>query len=551
MKTTTTTTATTTANRSNSYQSIRISQNDDTHDDDERIIIITSHQRWSSYCLLSISLVLIVLACSKFMGTSTNTKEESSSTTVDVDVVLSHASPHPMHHNPSTHHDDTFITKGPHHLSSRAIIPLVRDDIHVFMDAKANEYHPITNPKGKLILLVAENRLLYPELSQQLHSVTIQNTSTIPEWVFDYDDFHGHTTFRQALAHMMEDSWMKQGIPVRPDALVIGSGAGAILDVLSWTLAEANESVLVNGPMYAAFPGDFGIHGHLHMELIPTFPSTNYEPTRHDLEQAYHASQKKGHTPRILLICQPHNPTGAVYSQQSMQTMIDWALEHELHVVSDEIYGNSVFPGVHVTSAAEIMWQRNQDTNNATHHNNNDNYYYLGDRVHIVAGLSKDWGASGLRVGTLLTHNTALYDAMGMLSYYNGVSQLTQWAFTQLLNDREWRDWYLAENQKRLYEVFLATKQALALIDVSVYEGTQGTLFAWADFSAYLRPNQTERELWMELYHEANVLLTLGESFHGEKPGMFRIVYTWPHGGVEAMNEMGRRLVQWKQKNRA
>ncbi|GAX18731.1 hypothetical protein FisN_26Hh021 [Fistulifera solaris] len=516
----------------NSYQSIRITQNDDILDNEHTqsfAPIQAASQRWSSYSLLSIALVLIILACSTWIGT----KESSTTTAVDV---LSHASPHHHHrHHTSTHH---LPTKGPQHLSSRAIIPLVRDDIAVFMDAKANEYHPVDNPDGKLILLMAENRLLYPELSQKLQA-SMQNTS-IPEWVFDYDDFHGHSTFRQALAHMMEDSWMN-GVPVRPDALVVGSGAGAILDVLSWTLAEADEGVLVNGPIYAAFPGDFGIHGHLHLQLIPTVSATNYEPTRHDLERAYHASQQAGHTPRILLLCQPHNPTGAVYSKEAMQLMIDWALEHDLHVVSDEIYGNSVFPGVHVTSAAEIMWQKNQDTN-ATH--------YLGDRVHIVAGLSKDWGASGLRVGTLMTHNTALYEAMGMLSYYNGVSQLTQWAFTQLLEDKEWRDWYLAENQKRLYEVFVAAKEALARIDVSVYEGTQGTLFAWADFSAYLRPNQTERELWMELYHEANVLLTLGESFHGEKPGMFRIVYTWPHGGVEAMNEMGRRLVQWKQ-NRA
>lgn len=216
-----------------------------------------------------------------------------------------------------------------------------------------------------------------------------------------------------------------------------------------------------------------------------------------------------------------------------------------MHVVSDEIYGNSVFPGTHVTSAAEIMWNLNRNTTTTTT-TTTATHYYLGDRVHIVAGLSKDWGASGLRVGTLMTHNTALYETMGTLSYYNGVSQLTQWAFTQLLDDTAWRDWYLVENKKRLLEVFLATKEALALIDVPVFEGTKGTLFVWADFSAYLRPHQSERELWMELYEQVKVLFTLGESFHGEKPGVFRIVYTWPHGGVEAMHEMGRRLVEWK-----
>lgn len=422
----------------------------------------------------------------------------------------------------------------PNHLSSRAAIPLVRDDLLIFMEAKTNEYHPKTNPDGKLILLVAENRLLYPELSQKFSD--IQQNRSIPEWVFDYNDMRGQVDFQKAMANMMESSWMAPA-PVRPDALVFGSGAGAILDALSWTLAEANDGVLVTSPIYAAFPGDFGIHGGLHLQIIPTFPESNYEPTRVDLDQAYAASQAAGHTPRILLICQPHNPTGAVYTHKAMHQMITWALQKGMHVVSDEIYGNSVFPGTHVTSAAEIMWDMDQRQNHQ---------YYLGDSVHIVAGLSKDWGASGMRVGTLMTHNSALYEAMGTLSYYNGVSQWTQWAFTQMLEDEAWRDWYIAENQKRLKEVFDATKAALALIDVPVFEGTKGTLFAWADFSAYLRPGQTERELWMELYEYANVLFTLGESFHGEKPGMFRIVYTWPHGGAEAMHEMGRRLVHWE-----
>ena len=496
-------------------------------------------------------LLLLMMCCCCFAAwtiassTATNhtsSAKKESSTTKGVPL-WQQSSPHHSHH--SHHHNrhketndkkqETAVTP-PHHLSSRAINPPPRDDMLIFLDAKWNEYHPDTQPDGKLILLVAENRLMYPELSHQLQHV-LQNHTIIPEWVWDYNDMRGHVDFVRSLAHMMESSWMN-GIPVRPDSLVVASGAGAMLDALSWTLAEVHQGVLVTGPMYAAFPGDFGIHGGLHVEIVPTVAAANYEPTVQDLERAYEASHAAGRVPRILLICQPHNPTGAVYSRKAMHNMITWALtKPDVHVVSDEIYGNSVFPGTHVTSAAEIMWDLR---------NNNDTHSFLGDRVHVVAGLSKDWGASGMRVGTLMTHNAALYETMGTLSYYNGVSQLTQWAFTLLLQDVAWRDWYVAENQKRLYATFLAAKAALALIDVPVFEQTQGTLFAWADFSAYLRPHQTERELWMELYEQASVLFTLGESFHGEKPGMFRIVHTWPHGGVEAMHEMGRRLVAWK-----
>ena len=153
---------------------------------------------------------------------------------------------------------------------------------------------------------------------------------------------------------------------------------------------------------------------------------------------------------------------------------------------------------------------------------------------------------SGFRVGSLLTHNAALLDAMGTVSYYSSVSLYTQWALTALLQDTVWRDWYLAENQRRLQATFRAAEEALGGIGVTVFPSTQGGMFAWADFSALLKPNQTETDLWLELFHEAKVLFTTGESCFGDKPGMFRVVYSWPDGGEVAMRELGRRLVQWK-----
>jgi aspartate/methionine/tyrosine aminotransferase len=91
----------------------------------------------------------------------------------------------------------------------------------------------------------------------------------------------------------------------------------------------------------------------------------------------------------------------------------------------------------------------------------------------------------------------------------------------------------------------LALQDALDLIHVPLLP-SQGAIFAWADFSAYILEGQTEKDLWMELFNEAKVALTTGESCGANKPGMFRIVYGWPKGGREAMKEFGERLVKWK-----
>lgn len=64
--------------------------------------------------------------------------------------------------------------------------------------------------------------------------------------------------------------------------------------------------------------------------------------------------------------------------------MIEWALNKGMHVVSDEIYALSTFPGYYITtSAADVIQELNNQTNNDD--------LYLGDNVNIVADLSKDW----------------------------------------------------------------------------------------------------------------------------------------------------------------
>jgi aspartate/methionine/tyrosine aminotransferase len=90
---------------------------------------------------------------------------------------------------------------------------------------------------------------------------------------------------------------------------------------------------------------------------------------------------------------------------------IDWARSKQMHVISDEVYGNSLFPGEKIVSVAECMYQRDPYKTN-----------YLGDHVHVVAGFSKDFCISGLRAGTLFTHNQDLLAAISGLGLFGAVS---------------------------------------------------------------------------------------------------------------------------------
>ena len=268
-----------------------------------------------------------------------------------------------------------------------------------------------------------------------------------------------------------------------------------------------------------------------------------------ELDHAYDSAIREGQPPKIYLICQPNNPTGIVYSRESMKLQINWALNKGLHIISDEIYGLSTFPNVIVTSAAEIMYEKYLEDTSLEGHTDDLTCRYLGDYVHIVGGLSKDWGLSGFRVGALLSHNPKANDGINNLGYFQLVSHYTQWVLTQIFTDTNFVDKYIIENKIRLYNCYHELVKSMKLINVPVTPA-QGTLMAWVDFSSYLLPNQTEKELWLELFNGPKILFTTGKSCYGEKPGLFRVVYVWPSVDEDdytsAMRLLGQRLLAWK-----
>ena len=216
-----------------------------------------------------------------------------------------------------------------------------------------------------------------------------------------------------------------------------------------------------------------------------------------------------------------------------------WARARHIHVVSDEIYANSVFvPGTPFTSLATVCQAQRPDTK-----------AYLGDYAHVAYGLSKDFGLNGFRVGVLFSHNAALTQAFASLGLFQCVSHPTQALLTRVLRDRAFVRDYLATNRAKLLHCYRALEQALAAVGVPLTPAA-GSIMAWADFRRYL-PNATweaEQELWLALNDRAKVLLTTGRSCGGAEPGFFRVCFASAHALSEdpgvAMRELQTRLVR-------
>lgn len=110
---------------------------------------------------------------------------------------------------------------------------------------------------------------------------------------------------------------------------------------------------------------------------------------------------------------------------------------------SDEIYGNSIIdPSARFDSILHILADARKGGNLSS-------AAPVNDLIHVIFGLSKDFSASGLRMGCLHSKNETLNKALGNLGYFCACSNLTQWMVADVLSDSKWLQHYIEENNRR------------------------------------------------------------------------------------------------------
>ena len=223
---------------------------------------------------------------------------------------------------------------------------------------------------------------------------------------------------------------------------------------------------------------------------------------------------------KMLVLTNPDNPTGIMYSYDKLVEVADWCEANQVHLIVNEIYGlslvdtsrpeikNDYSENIEFVSFAQIMEERKSD--------------YL----HLWYAFSKDFGISGFRVGLVYSHNELMIQAYENLNYSHLVSNYTQWILKEVLEDIDWVKSYIETNQRLLTEAYLVVVQSLKKLNIS-YTPSRGSLFSWIDLSQFLTENTqaAENEFWLKIYEETGVLLTPGEGFGHTKKGHFRVVY--------------------------
>jgi aspartate/methionine/tyrosine aminotransferase len=411
-----------------------------------------------------------------------------------------------------------------HRGEKKANEPL-RSDLALFEKAQDDPYGS-DNPDGAITLCIAENVLQWGAVRDKLQSITRQDW---PDWIAAYAPLPGHPDFRAAVADFV--GHYIAGCRVEADHFCAGAGATSVVEVSALCLGDPGDAVVFPAPAYQAYTSDItnkaGLERYDIREYAAEWGAAYHPLSVAELEGAY---AELGDRFRMLVLTQPDNPTGLVYSGEQLESFADWCSERGVHLVVNEIYALSQFDPDRVanrspyTSVLPLLIGR-------------DSPY-----LHWWYSFSKDFGISGLRVGLVYSRNDTFRSAYANFNAPHQVSTLVQWQLSQLLTDRRWIDDFTRRNRKLLTDAYLTVTDTMDGLGVP-YRHARGSLFVWADFSAFLAGG-TIREWWEALFRDTGVLLTAPDGFGQLEEGWLRIVYSCvsAHALREAMGRLRNQL---------
>lgn len=207
--------------------------------------------------------------------------------------------------------------------------------------------------------------------------------------------------------------------------------------------------------------------------------------------------------------------SGRCYPRSTLTAILDFCQKHRLHLICDEIYACSVFdsgePGaVPFTSILSIDVEKHIDLR----------------LLHVTYGLSKDFGAAGLRVGAIVTRSPPILQAVDSVSRFQSASGPSLAIASAMLRDRDWCRSFIDGSRKKLAAAYKHATAGLGGIGIKYLPGSNAGFFIWIDLSPYLseRDRFPEYALATKL-EKAGVFLHPKEE-HSLEPGWFRLVYT-------------------------
>ena len=222
-------------------------------------------------------------------------------------------------------------------------------------------------------------------------AIAMQAVRNFDQKVVAYSHSAGILSYREKLTKY----YAKQDIYITADDIIIGAGASEAILFAMGSCMDNGDEIIIPEPFYANYNG-FAINAGVTVKPIPSSIETGFAlPPIEDFEKAI--------TPRTkaIMICNPNNPTGYLYSKEELEILKEIVLKYDLFLFADEVYREFCYDGLKHHSVMHLDG--------------------LDQHVVLIDSVSKRYSACGVRIGAMISKNkevikTALKFAQARLS---------------------------------------------------------------------------------------------------------------------------------------
>jgi len=294
------------------------------------------------------------------------------------------------------------------------------------------------------------------------------------------------------------------GFDVTAAQVLVTNGGKQAVEQAFATIIDPGDEVILPAPYWTTYPEAIRLAGGVPVEL-PTTEATGFKPTVDQLEAARTARTK------ALLLCSPSNPSGAVCTRDETLAIGRWADEHDVWVVTDEIYEHLTYGSASMHSLPVVVPS-------------------MADRTIVVNGVAKTYAMTGWRVGWMIGPLDVVKAATNLQSHAtSNVCNVAQRAALQAVSGDLTAVAMMRTAFDRRRQVI---HQMLSSIEGVACSEPQGAFYAFPNLTGLLTDDTpTTLDLAARVLDEAQVAFVPGEAFGA--PGYARFSYALGDADLE------------------
>jgi alanine-synthesizing transaminase len=339
-----------------------------------------------------------------------------------------------------------------------------------------------------------------------------------------YSDSKGIFAARKAVMHYTQQQGIK-GVTL--DDVYLGNGASELIALSTMALLNEGDELLLPSPDYPLWTASTALSGGTPVHYMCD-EGNGWMPDLDDIRRKITPATKG------IVVINPNNPTGALYSDDLLRAIVAMAREHGLVILADEVYDKVLYEDVKHTAIASLS----EDVLTLTFNSLSKSYRSCGYRAGwMVVSGDKKAGADYIEGLTMLSNMRLCANVPG------------QWAIQTALGGHQSINELVGPGGRLRRQRDLAYELITAIPGVSCNK-PQAALYMFPRLDPRLYPIKDDRQFFLELLQETRVMLVQGSGFNYPDMQHFRIVFL-PHEDDlrEAVGRIARFLDNYRKRH--